>query len=386
MKRSILAILSVLTLATGCIPGVMDQAKPSEPPVINAFAAKPGNPPGAYILTWDVSGATKVRIEPDLGVVGSDGTSLVLATVSTQYVLTATNEMGSTSAMVYVVVPELVEPDLRVTSVSQCETADGYAICYTLQNRGRADAGASMTELYVNGEYKDEDYVDGIAAGASVTRQFTGWACYSAATESVEVVADAGNAVKEANEDNNKKQLSVVVTVVYDFVNRANMAIWKSGPPPAHLFWGGAVTDERGCACYREDKKLEDDTGPKRVLQTRPKWVDDGWIQGTYQEMATGMFRGRYIVQPGDRFVARVGFLKNAHGGEVTFRVMIRPDGGPNTWIAVETKAYGGTMKTIDVPLQPWVAKRADFVLEVQANGSPLQDWAVWEEAKIIRR
>ena len=378
-------ILALSMVVAGCA-SLTDIGRSDVPPVINAFAAQPGNPPGAYILTWDVSGATKVRIEPDIGDVGSDGTSLVLADVSTQYVLTATNEMGSTSAIVYVAVLESVEPDLRVTGISQCETADGYAICYTLQNRGRADAGASTTELYINGEYKDEDYVDGIAAGASVTRQFTGWACYSAATESVEVVADAGNTVKEANEDNNKKQLSVVVTVVYDFVNRANMAIWKSGPPPAHLFWGGAVTDEHGCACYREDRKLEDDTGPKRVLQTRPKWVDDGWIQVTYQEMATGMFRGRYIVQPGDRFVARVGFLKRADGGEVTFRVMIRPDGGPNTWIATETKAYDGTMKTIDVALQPWAAKRADFVLEVQANGSSLQDWAVWEEAKIIRR
>jgi hypothetical protein len=92
-----------------------------------------------------------------------------------------------------------------------------------------------------------------------------------------------------------------------------------------------------------------------------------------------------YEVKVGEHFFARVGLLQGANAGKVKFRVMIRPEGGPNTWIAAVNDSYDGKIKTIDVLLQAYVGKKADFILEVQANGSSDQDWATWVEAKIIR-
>ena len=83
--------------------------------------------------------------------------------------------------------------------------------------------------------------------------------------------------------------------------------------------------------------------------------------------------------------IYRVGFLQGAAAGNVDFRAMIRPEGGPNVWIVTENKDYGTPIKTIDIPLDDWVGKTADFILRVEANGSSAQDWAVWLEAKIIR-
>ena len=385
MKRRLFAIMVVLMMAAGCGPAhVTDSDKIDVPPVIDCFSAQLIPSARCYVLTWNVSGAEEVRINPGIGEVASSGTKQVSPSEPTQYNLTAINKAGSTSAVVYVA--GVAKPDLVITDISQRETTGGYLVTYTITNRSGAHAGPSTTELYVNGECKDKDSVDAMAAGASVTKQFTGWVQSSATTQAVEVVADAGNTVDESDEDNNRKQVSVAVTVVYDFAKRADMATWKSGPPPMNLFFGGAVTDETGYARYRSDKKLEDGTGPQRVLQTRPKWVDGGWIQGTYYEMHSGMFGKWYIVQPGERFFARVGFLEGAYDGNVTFRVMIRPEGGNNTWIATESKSYGSPIKTIDVPLEPWIGKKADFILEVQANESSEQDWACWVEAKIIRR
>lgn len=64
---------------------------------------------------------------------------------------------------------------------------------------------------------------------------------------------------------------------------------------------------------------------------------------------------------------------------------MIRLEGGPNTWIAEITDVYDGTLRTIDVDLSPYVNKRADFILQVEANGPSNQDWATWVEAKMKR-
>ena len=385
MKRALFTILVVLMMTAGCLPAhVTDSDKVDVPPVINCFSALLEPSVRCYVLTWDVSGAEEVRINPGIGEIASSGTKQVSPSEPTQYNLTAINRAGSTSAVVYVA--GLAKPDLVITDISQRETTGGYLVTYTITNRSGACAGPSTTELYVTGECKDKDSVDAMAAGASVTKQFTGWVQSSATAEAVEVIADAGNTVDESDEDNNRKQVSVAVTVVYDFVKRSDMATWKSGPPPMNLFFGGAVTDDTGYARCRSDKKLEDGTGPQRVLQTRPKWVAGGWIQGAYYEMHCGMFGKWYIVQPGERFFARVGFLEGAYAGDVIFRVVIRPEDGLNTQVAEVRKSYGSPIETINVPLEPWVGKKADFVLEVQADESSEQDWACWVEAKIIRQ
>jgi len=384
MKRALFAILVILVIGSGCSSAApTDSGKADSPPVINSFSAQLASSTEYYVLRWDVSGAEKVSIDKGIGKVASSGSKQISPSRPMQYTLTATNKAGTTSAIVYVA--GMAKPDLVITDISQRETTDGYLIRYSIMNRGGANAGPSTTELYVNGECKDKDSVDAVGAGASVTKQFTGWVQSSATAQAIEVVADAGNTVDETNEGNNKKQMTASPVVVYDFVKRATMAIWKSGPPPLNLLFGGVATCDTGCVRYRSDKKLEDGTGPQRVLQTRPKWTDNGWIQGNYYETNSGAFGKWYVVQPGERFFARVGFLEGAYRGDVTFRVMIRPEGGGNTWIAEVNKSYGSPIKTIDVPLGPWVGKKADFVLEVRSNDSSEQDWACWIEAKIIR-
>ena len=60
----------------------------------------------------------------------------------------------------------------------------------------------------------------------------------------------------------------------------------------------------------------------------------------------------------GEYFLARVGFLEGATAGNVKFRIMVRPQGGLNTWIATVNKSYDGSIKTIDVSLEDFVGKK----------------------------
>ena len=72
-------------------------------------------------------------------------------------------------------------------------------------------------------------------------------------------------------------------------------------------------------------------------------------------------------------------------GGNVEFVVIIAPEVGDNTTIAQVIKSYGTPFEEIDIPLTDFVGERSSITLEVRANGSSLEDRAVWLEAKIIR-
>jgi hypothetical protein len=171
------------------------------------------------------------------------------------------------------------------------------------------------------------------------------------------------------------------VMVVYDLIDKANLASWNSGDPYGSLTFGGPDTNANGFVLWRNSYTLNDGSTPPRVLETHPKWVANGYIQGTF----TDIFYSGYTVQSSDRISGKVGFLYGALAGNVTFKVMIRPQGGTNTWIITTPVAYADGVKSFNYALAPYAGKKADFILRVEAGASSSQDWAVWQDVRITR-
>ena len=75
-------------------------------PVINDFSAGPRSifEGKTSTLSWDVTESVEVSIAPDIGDVGLNGTIVVTPAVTTQYTLTATNEIGKVIAKTEVIV------------------------------------------------------------------------------------------------------------------------------------------------------------------------------------------------------------------------------------------------------------------------------------------
>jgi hypothetical protein len=75
-------------------------------PVVNSFSSSPGSivPGGSATLSWDVSGAATVSIDPGVGNVGLSGTRVVFPTKTTTYTLTATNTVGKVTTTARIVV------------------------------------------------------------------------------------------------------------------------------------------------------------------------------------------------------------------------------------------------------------------------------------------
>jgi len=90
---------------------------PSGLPVIYSFTASPSNISAGYssTLSWNVSNATSISIDHEVGSVGASGTTYVFPTTSTTYTLTALNAAGASTQSTAVFVSAV--PSFTVTSV-----------------------------------------------------------------------------------------------------------------------------------------------------------------------------------------------------------------------------------------------------------------------------
>ena len=161
----------------------------------------------------------------------------------------------------------------------------------------------------------------------------------------------------------------------FDLHTRAPDANWVSGA--STLTFGGSDTDANGFVKYRNNEKLEDNSSPGKILETHPQWVTDGAITGTYPA---------YRVVPGEHFKAKIGFLLLSDGtcgaGNVRFQLNYR-EGSASNSLGQWTDTCDGVMKDIDVDLSSIAGRTVQFVLAVVANGSALQDQAVWVSPRV---
>jgi hypothetical protein len=176
--------------------------------------------------------------------------------------------------------------------------------------------------------------------------------------------------------------------VLYDFVEMAPKAQWTgyapSGPTWYSLKFSSEDTDPQGFALWRYNATLEDGSRPSaRVLETHPAWVNNGEIQGKYSLIAPIPI----TFQQGDRFVARVGFLKGATQGNVTFKISFwngDPDSSP-VILSSMTDLYDNKVKDWTVLLNGLARESGYFYLIVDADSTSTQDWAVWVKARLER-
>lgn len=112
---SVTASVQVVVVSTAPVAGL---------PIVNYFTANPNSitAGGSTTLSWSVSNAASVTIEPGVGTVGFSGSSVVSPTATTTYTLTATNAAGSRTASAQVIVisgyTPPATPSFRVISVT----------------------------------------------------------------------------------------------------------------------------------------------------------------------------------------------------------------------------------------------------------------------------
>lgn len=142
-----------------------------------------------------------------------------------------------------------------------------------------------------------------------------------------------------------------------------------------------------GAALYGYDTLMEDGKTYDRVLATVPGTVEGQGIQGDFSVQP-------YLVEAGDTLVVEAGLADAAKTSDgVLFRVRLieqngvlvadtrQGGGGVILWEVVDT--YDGRLVTARISLDAYAGRTVWFLLQAQANGSSVDDWAVWTRVQV---
>lgn len=177
-------------------------------------------------------------------------------------------------------------------------------------------------------------------------------------------------------------KVKVQTGLLLDFLSQAKNAKWVSGAgiePGTDLPFNGDDNDPNGVAKIKDAVKLETGATSGKILLTYPKHVNDGFVSGLYPV---------YNVQSGDRLKGKLGFLLNpgdvCGAGRVKFRILYK-EGDQINLIREWSKSCNGSFADVDLNLSDLKGKSIQFILEVQADGSSQDDWAIWNSLRIVQ-
>jgi len=141
-------------------------------PVINNLSAVPDSIDAGQSLTlsWNVSNATGVVIQPDIGNVPAGGSRLLSPQADTTYTLTALNSGGPSMRSVSVTVRPYQSRRAALAVVDLFREAP--MVYYTVMNTGDADSAPSSSELYVGNNVVATGYIPPLAPGERKTLVF----------------------------------------------------------------------------------------------------------------------------------------------------------------------------------------------------------------------
>jgi hypothetical protein len=358
---------------------VSDTSTPAGVPVIDFFTSDPwvivqGE---STTLAWSVTNADLVTIDPGVGAVDTEGTASISPVITTSYTLTATNSSGWSSATLNVTVEALVA-DSTAPSVPSIVSPSAGAILpqpkfgwtFDWTDSADAESGIRQYEIYVKRASSTSPLINKTTLESSYSGSTAGTITQSYLNDWQVKVRAQNNAGLWSN-------WSAIVTfsveqnVVYDFIENAPSAQWWSGLPLVDLIFPGSGDDHNGFVRYLTDVKLNDGHTYDRVLETHPKWVDNGFISGRYSDIT---------IPGGAKLVIRVGFINNALAGNVTFKAS---EYGESPIFSV-TQSYSGGVDEYEYSLSSYAGQTIDMVLNVNAAGVSTQDWATWIEARIV--
>ena len=161
----------------------------------------------------------------------------------------------------------------------------------------------------------------------------------------------------------------------YDFAANYCDAGWQNNN--SSLPCPGSQGDNNGFVVKLDHPVMENGkTENQPGLLTVPKNTNNGIIQGKYPAIN---------IQDGDRFQALINCQYKSYSCNVVFQLEYQIGGGEIISLGRWNEIYEGKYFPIDIDLSPLAGNNVKFILFVAANGSPLQDNALWFAPRITR-
>jgi hypothetical protein len=169
--------------------------------------------------------------------------------------------------------------------------------------------------------------------------------------------------------------------VVYNLVDKASSANWTTYYPETVIPFNGSDDDSRGFAVWRSNYPMTNGSLAPLSLETHPKRTETGVIKGCYKNMQTS----GYTFQPDDRLVGTVGFRWGSVAGNVDFWVIVQMPQNHKVLGVIDLTSAQREARYFNYSLKEFVGKNGYICILVQARQDSVQNWAVWQELKIVR-
>ena len=405
-------------------------------PVIGKFSVTPDTVAagGSVTLNWDVSGATRISLQPEIGTVPASGTRSVSPAATTVYKLTASNEAGATTSQLTVHVGMALAgaPDLVITDL----WLEVCTIYYRIKNTGAVDSPQTYTYLYVDNMFPPmggSSFVDVLKPGEERGAQFSSyqWPWCQAGTmpaaggggphgtvghltaaavalapapndtpdsgggsymdfsdmnHMIKACADAENKALEVNKNNNCASKIYGLLFKYDLLPQSHMARWVGNMGPIDYFTSEGSTTGAHFPLTNG------------AVEMIPPRVPNGWIQGYFGYFYTnqggtlgGVDSGPTAtpilpirIPPKTKFIGRVGLAANATGSDgVTFKFGLQGLDDVTNILQSKTITQPGTSEDWVIDLKDYEGQVAYFILRTEAGASAVNDFAVWSEGRL---
>jgi hypothetical protein len=306
--------------------------------------------------------------------------------------LTANNDAGSTTSSTTINVTPVVagKPDLVITDMF-LESTQVYS---KIKNQGNAVAPPSTSYLYVNGQKETSNFVEPLAPGEERTQRFSNFEWMypllglnenpqisNYAVYNVEVCANADKPIAESNAGNDCLLQSWGEGFTYDFIKQAYLATWTSSA--GKLLWPMAAEARTGSVSF---------ISYSPIMVICPEKADKGWIVGKYgeyffnAESHTASIRDINVPTLA-QFTSKVGFAPGVTSPDgVTVALGYYDEMGSLIFFNKMPVMSDGQMHDYNVDLSSLAGKQTQFVLLVQANGSPQNTCVRWQEPKITQQ
>ena len=396
----ILIAISLVTLigsAAGC--GGAAPATPAAEPTISSFAVSPSSITQGQqtVLSWSVSGADTVTILPDIRTMGPTGSLTLTPNATVTYTLTAENAAGSATSSTTVNVTPVVagQPDLVITDTYLLASQ----VYYVIKNQGNAEAGQTQSDFYIGvidpvaqtltWLKQTTNFVDNLAPGEERTQRFSNydWKLSPTVPEvgtfetyNIRVCANATDTITESNTGNNCLIEAWGPGFTYDFVKQAHLAKWTSGA--GTLFWPMSFMDVKGAAYLITYNP---------ILVICPEKVNKGWILAKFGDFYNDPVSHAAVVRDIEipllaRFTSKVGFAPGVQSPDgVTVALGYFDELGSLVFFNKMPVMSDGQMHDYNVDLSSMAGQHTQFVLWVQANGSPVNTCVRWDSPKITQ-
>jgi hypothetical protein len=383
-----IALAALIGSAAGCGTTPQEDTQP----IINSFTITPADISAGErtTLSWDVSGATGITIEPDIGNVGSSGTLTLTPPDTITYTLTATNQAGNTTGSVTITVTPVVvtaKPDLVITDI----WLTGSTVNYKIANVGDADAELSQSHFYINDLLFSDDLVEPLAAGEEIITSFANvdWnfagvipTVSGPPTDTlvefyVRACADAENNIGESSEGNNCLDETWGPGFTYNFADNAPMAEWRT--EDGKLQWPVA-----GNSGYVNNLLAGD------ILIICPPKASNGWIQGRFATFYSANFAAPYTgremeVPHKAKFTAMVSVNGGNPTDSLSFALGYLDTAGSLVLFPKMDISSGQAARAYEIDLSNLAGKKTEFFLRVEAKGGPVEGCVKLEKPKIVQ-